>query len=111
MRIDFFHVDLLPKSSIRSISETYSNNGIETDFNSHKQFKKYKKEKFNNGKYYNEILKELQKESHDSNESVYDKDFISKDDLSRLKHSIENDTYNINNRVLLISIMKYAERI
>lgn len=117
MRIDFFHVDLLPKSSIRGISDVYSNNGVENDFNSDKQSNKIKKDKLNKDTHnnindYNDILKEIKKDSSNKNEYIdYDDDFVSDDDLNKLKKSLEENSCNISSKILLISIIKYTERI
>lgn len=112
MRIDFFHVDLLPKSSIKGVSDVYSNCGVHTDFNSNEQFKNIKKNKKEDSKYHHDILKELYK----NNSTKYDLSgedikFISEDDLFNLKQSIESNKYNINTKALLISLIKYTERI
>ena len=112
MRIDFFHVDLLPKSSIKGVSDVYSNCGVHTDFNPNKQFKTTKKGKQEDHKYYNDILKELYKDNL-AKDDLLDENiqFISEDDLFNLKQSIESNKYNINTKALLISLIKYTERI
>ena len=107
MRIDFFHVDLLPKTSIKGVSEACTDNSVELELTLNKNFTTYKKSKFKDGYDYSEILKKLEDEDSDSKTNQ----FISRERLFDLKKSIEEDNYKINSKALLISLIKYTERI
>ena len=112
MRIDFFYVDLLPKASIKGVSDAYANNGVDNELTLNKRLASRAKSKFKDSYYYSDILEELHK-NKDSKDNIAhtNNEFISEENLLNLKKAIDENNYRINSKALLISLIKYTERI